>query len=356
VLARRWDPYSPEAAAKLKGVVLGSYMRNLQRNARRTVESKASFENTFAEKIMCAVLGNASPKGLERRSAFFAQMASPEWKELPFTIEYRMGIRGSSSGIKEYMQGAEPITYLKPHSCANIIALLYENVSALRQFVKDSSKEFLLLLEDDVALTRNFGVRLQAAVYTWIMKTRGPHGILRVGYLPMSMNTFKTSKFTTPWSHEKHTHEFTTGIEDIDKDNANVVRSGVTTLAVGSQAVVYTRHAAQELLKILDAPTLLDVQQRLKAIPHPYPSSSWPLPWDHLLYIPCGEMAFVHPPLAIEGDLSGSSIDSTSPVTRWGHASANGFLDESQYFGAPAWKAAYIATLNEENESVGLNV
>jgi GR25 family glycosyltransferase involved in LPS biosynthesis len=223
----------------------------------------------------------------------------------------------------------------------------------LREFVK-GSKEFLLLLEDDVALSHNFAEQLQAAVYTWITKTSGPHGILRVGYLPMMAKVFLDSKFTTPWSHETHTHEFTTGIENVDKDNANVVRSGVTTLALGSQAVLYTRHAAQELLKILDAPTLLEVQQRLKAIPYPFPSSSWPLAWDHLLYISCGEMAFVHPPLAIEADLSGSSINSTSPVTRWGHASANGFLDESQYFGAPAWKAAYIATLKEENESAAV--
>ncbi len=340
VLARRWDPYSPEAAAKLKSVVLGSYMRNLQRNALRTVESKATFENTFAEKIMCAVLGNASPKGLERRSAFFAQMASPELKELPFTIEYRMGSQGSSSCIQEFCQGAEP--------GSNVIALVYNNIMVLREFVK-GSKEFLLLLEDDVALTRNFGMRLQAAVYTWMNATGRPRGILRIGYLPMTEENAKQLKFKTPWSHEGHSNEWKTGFQN------TVVRSGVNVSAVGSQAVLYTRYGAQELLKVLDAPTLIEIQGRLKAIPYPFPSSSWPFAWDHLLYIPCGEMAFVHPPLAIEADLSGSSIDSTSPVTRWGHASANGFLDESQYFGAPAWKAAYSAMLNKENESLAVS-
>lgn len=351
VLARRWDPCSPEASSHLKRVIIGCYVRNLQRNAQKTVDMKANFKNTFADKLMCAVIGNASPKGLERRSAFFAQLASPEFKNFPFTIEYRMGIRGSSTCIKEFMHGAEPIKYLNPHSCANIIALLYENVSALREFVKDGSKEFLLVLEDDVALAKNFAQRLQAAVYTWMMKTSGSDGILRVGYLPMAKETFTASGFKTPWSHEQHKNEYIAGIEK--SDNMGVVRCGVTVMAVGSQAVVYTRHAAHELLKILDAPKLIDIQQRLNAIPYPFANStSWPLAWDHLLYIPRGERSFVHPPLAIEADLSGSSIDSTSPVTRWGHASANGFLDESQYFGAPAWKAAYIASFNEGNDTV----
>jgi len=349
VLARRWDPYSPEAAAKLKSVVLGSYMRNLQRNALRTVESKATFENTFAEKIMCAVLGNASPKGLERRSAFFAQMASPELKELPFTIEYRMGIRGSSSCIKEYMRGAEPIS-LKPQSCANIIALLYENVSALRQFAKDSSKEFLLLLEDDVALSHNFAEQLQAAVYTWMNATGRPRGILRIGYLPMTEENAKQLKFKTPWSHEGHSNEWKTGFQN------TVVRSGVNVSAVGSQAVLYTRYGAQELLKVLDAPTLIEIQGRLKAIPYPYRSKYWPLAWDHLLNIPCGDMSFVHPPLAIEGDLSGSSIDSSSPVTRWGYAAAKGFLDEALYVGQPPWKAAYLAAEQSHNDAMNTEI
>lgn len=338
VLARRWDPCSPEASSHLKRVIIGCYVRNLQRNAQKTVDMKANFKNTFADKLMCAVIGIASAKGLERRRAFFAQLASPEFKNIPFTIEYRMGVQGSSTCIKEYMHGAAN------NNRANVLALVYNNVSVLREFVKDGSKEFLLVLEDDVALAKNFAQRLQAAVYTWMMKTSAPHGILRVGYLPMTKENFEKINLKTPWSHEQHKNEYTAGIET--SDNMGVVRSGVTVLAVGSQAVVYTRHAAQELLKILDAPKLSEIQQRLNAIPYPYANStSWPLAWDHLLYIPCGEMSFVHPPLAIESDLSGSSINSSSPVTRWGHASAYGFLDESLYYGNPPWKAAYLASM-----------
>jgi hypothetical protein len=349
VLARRWDPCSPESSSQLKRVIIGCYVRNLQRNAQKTINMKATFENTFAEKIMCAVLGNASPKGLERRNAFYVQLTSPELKGIPFTIEYRMGIRGSSSCIKEFMQDAEPIS-LKPQSCANIIALLYENVSALRQFVQDSSKEFLLLMEDDVALSHNFAEQLQAAVYTWMNATGRPRGILRIGYLPMTEENAKQLKFKTPWSHEGYSNEWKTGFQN------TVVRSGVNVSAVGSQAVLYTRYGAQELLKVLDAPTLVEIQQRLKAIPYPYRSTYWPLAWDHLLNIPCGDMSFVHPPLAIEGDLSGSSINSSSPVMRWGYAAANGFLDESVYVGSPSWKAAYIAAEQPHNDAMNTEI
>jgi len=304
---------------------------NVQQEYKSLLESRISLLPTVHQchQITCTMLGNDTPQGLIRRKAFFTQLNNSDFQ---FPFQFKNGFTPSSVAVQKFLHNSNC------SSDPRVISLVLGNISILKDFVTNDMSEYLLVLEDDVALANNFCERLNAAIKTW-----STDGILRVGYMPINeSNYLELSKdgFKSPWATEK-CKEFFTGFQN------DSIRSGVSFLNVGAQAVLYTRNAAMKLLQILDVPSFEGLQMLLEQMgPYPFGKYPWPIAWDHLLYLPCGSMSFVHPPLAIENDMSGSSIGSDSSIMRWGHASANGHLDETNYYGSPKWKEAYLKLKN----------
>lgn len=258
----------------------------------------------------------------------------------PLVAQYHVGPPRDCPRVTAFMGDGTALLHNEtPILCAHFLGFR----DALEAFIADASRggpDLLLIAEDDVALVRNFVTRLDAAVGAWLAQTPAPHGCLRVGYLPYDACRDRLSPTDSPWPSSGSR---STPIRTVAGDS---IHQNLKWSMVGMQASVFTRGGAEVLLSVTRGDTAAEVTARLSSVDSPWKifQRAWPITADHLLQVPALNQALVHPPLAIECDVEGSSIGSSSGAGRWGWASHHGWLRETDYFGSPPWSAAWTAS------------
>lgn len=313
IIQAAFDPEHPLALESLKTAAESLVKR-----------TKQGTGHELARKLECMVLCNAAPRGRERRRKFQQQLTFPDF-ELPCTVTFMDGFTPDMPEAKKFFDEGKHCQYGESKAA---MALLRGVQECIKRFL-DGSKEYLLIMEDDVVLCKNVGERLLAAIRA------GPHlDVLRVGYMPGLASDLRGS--SDCWPHSPKGEIRTGCMED-------VLRPDAMRNPVGAQATLYTRKAAQEFYQRIGFPCLREVVQSVQSIPRPAEfMRAWPLAYDHILRLPTlGKSAFVYPPLAIEGDLKGSTIGSHPAASRWGYAALHRKLDLSMYYGTPNWLEAY---------------
>lgn len=275
-----------------------------------------------------------SERGVDRRRRMLQQMAA-----LSGTFHLRLYV-GPSASADEVTTFLGDGSACQHGESAVVVAHMLGFRRVLTEWVVGKDGALLLVLEDDVALAGDFMPRLEAAMDTWL-RGPGPHGVLRVGYLPCDEQLDKILPHEDPWTLDEPHTDARTGCRD------DVVRDVPSLKVMGMQASVFTRSGARELATTLRGATAEAVRATLCTLPSRFKSFAqphgWPLASDHLLQLPALGARYVFPPLAIESDVGITTIGSRTAVWRWGYAAARGTLEEDDYAGAPSWGAAYAA-------------
>lgn len=290
-----------------------------------------SYQQMLTNVRCVAMCASGTPRGAARRAALEQQLAHLQLSH----VELLEGPPPNDPEVELFVGDG---TDCRPNETRAYVAHLLGVRRALVRFLA-SGAPLLLLLEDDVALCTDFCGQLDAALTAWLAAP-GPHGVLRVGYLPCDERLDGLAPGDDPW-------RLRAAVTDTPISHSSRVLRTTALKAVGMQGSVFTRSGAFALALTLRGPTARHVRRALLAEPSPWTvfkaPRGWPLVADHLLQMPCLHSVFVLPPLMIEGDTSGSSVGSGSAARRWGWAALHGALNTDDYHGRPDWVSAYHA-------------
>ena len=224
--------------------------------------------------------------------------------------------------------------------------LLLNTLECLLEFVHGGpEKQFLLLLEDDAIVCRNFYPRLEAAMQCWLEVYISV--VLRVGYLPIWYDTVNDKNLVWPSGQLV----IRTGFQQA-KEKQDMVHFELQQKCIGNQGTLYSRKGAITFLQnlgidfqtrksIFKEPfsygTLSQASQKL-ALKTCYGFESWSqfgatyvAPIDHLLDTPNLHCASIVEPLIIESEegRTSSQCESMQSERIWRNAVNQGWSFEA---------------------------
>jgi GR25 family glycosyltransferase involved in LPS biosynthesis len=253
--------------------------------------------------VVCA------PHAPQREERMRAQLAD---MKLPYAVHFLRGMTPTNNG-GWVVSPPPPVKGCGIPSSPYVQCCMGSHVRAIEWFVRNTSRELLVVMEDDVSLALDFHARLTEVLRTWDAEEEVE--LLALGYLPPS-DAFRST------ARKAH----------------GAVMWDLCEPLWGTQCYAMHRRTAEKLHVMLSAPTIVDVASRAAL----FDAAGLAVNRTKTLRAVADTMldyfalqGAVVPPMAVEAPLTSamSGADTNFPI--WRDAKGRGVFVPCDYYGAP---------------------